>query len=159
MSKCQQNGSQSKNSVCAFFGNWRCNDYNQKILVAKMIKKMASYQGLSQKSFPSDTGWPDISMPSSYTVKKVNHFPVPSRDVTDQTLSGREKLNYSRPGRFWSVTSRLGTGKRLTLFYSVHCIENPTYVFPEMKLWGLVPNSYIYVSMSQVYFRWSTKLM
>ncbi len=34
-----------------------------------------------------------------YTVKKVSHFPVPSRDVTDQTLSGREKLNYSRPGR------------------------------------------------------------
>ncbi len=54
-----------------------------------------------------------------YTVKKVSHFPVPSRDVTDQTLPGREKLNYSRPGRVWSVTSRLGTGKRLTLFYSV----------------------------------------
>jgi hypothetical protein len=34
-----------------------------------------------------------------YTVKKGSHFPVPSRDVTDQTLSGREKLNYSRPGR------------------------------------------------------------
>ncbi len=25
-----------------------------------------------------------------YTVKKVSHFPVPSRDVTDQTLPGRE---------------------------------------------------------------------
>jgi hypothetical protein len=33
------------------------------------------------------------------TVKKVSHFPVPSRDVTDQTLPRREKLNYSRPGR------------------------------------------------------------
>jgi hypothetical protein len=31
--------------------------------------------------------------------KKVNDFPVPSRDVTDQTLPGQEKLNYSRPGR------------------------------------------------------------
>ncbi len=51
--------------------------------------------------------------------KKVRHFPVPSRDVTDQTFSGREKLNYSRLGRVWSVTSRLGMGKRLTLFYSV----------------------------------------
>ncbi len=56
--------------------------------------------------------------------KKVCHFPVPSRDVTNQTLSGREKLNYSRPGRVWSVTSRLETGKRLTLFYSVD--ENET---------------------------------
>ncbi len=51
--------------------------------------------------------------------KKVCHFPVPSRDVTDETLHGREKLNYSRPGRVSSVTSRMGTGKQLTLFYSV----------------------------------------
>jgi len=27
---------------------------------------------------------------STYTVKKVSDFPVPSRDVTSQTLSGRE---------------------------------------------------------------------
>ncbi len=36
---------------------------------------------------------------NSYTLKKkVDDFPVPSRDVTNQTVSGREKLNYSRPG-------------------------------------------------------------
>ncbi len=39
--------------------------------------------------------------------KKSNDFPVPSRDVTDQILPGREKFNYSRPG------------KLLTFFYSV----------------------------------------
>ncbi len=33
-----------------------------------------------------------------YTVKKVRHFPVLSRDVTNQTLLGRELFNYSRPG-------------------------------------------------------------
>ncbi len=27
---------------------------------------------------------------------------------------------------------------------AVHCTENPIYVFPEMKLRGLVPNSYIH---------------
>jgi hypothetical protein len=54
-----------------------------------------------------------------YTVKKVNNFPVPSRDVTDKTLPGRKLLNYSRPGRVWSVTSRLGTGKWQASFYSV----------------------------------------
>jgi|688.fasta_scaffold836330_1 hypothetical protein len=54
-----------------------------------------------------------------YTEKNVSHIPVPSRYITDQTLPGREKLNYSHPGRVWSVTFRLGTGKRLTLFYSV----------------------------------------
>ncbi len=30
------------------------------------------------------------------------------------------KVNYSCPGRVWSVTSRLGTGKSLTFFYSVY---------------------------------------
>ncbi len=33
------------------------------------------------------------------TVKKASHFPVPIRDVSYQTLPGREKLNYSQPGR------------------------------------------------------------
>ncbi len=36
-----------------------------------------------------------------YTVKKVNDFPVPSRDITYQTLPGREQFNFSRPGRVW----------------------------------------------------------
>jgi hypothetical protein len=44
-------------------------------------------------------------------------FPVPSRDVTDQTLPGREYFNYSRPGmRVCLVTSRLGMGKSITFF-------------------------------------------
>jgi hypothetical protein len=59
-----------------------------------------------------------LFLPTARTVKKVCNFSVPSRDVTDETLPGREKLNYSRPGRVSSVTSRLGTGKQLTLFYS-----------------------------------------
>jgi hypothetical protein len=58
---------------------------------------------------------------TSYTVKKVSGFPVPSRDVIDQTLPGQELLNYSYPGRVWFVTSRLGTGKPLNFFYSVCC--------------------------------------
>jgi hypothetical protein len=46
-------------------------------------------------------------------------FPVPSRDVTNQTLPGWELLNYFRLERVWLVTSRLGTGKTITFFYSV----------------------------------------
>ncbi len=34
---------------------------------------------------------------------------------------------------------------------SLHCTENPIYVFPEMKLRGLVPNYYIHVSVSYLY--------
>ncbi len=69
----------------------------------------------------------------------VNDFPVPSRDVTNQILPDREKLNCSRPGRVWLVTSRLGTGKSLTFFYSaetsflpalIRTIQSETGVFP-----------------------------
>ncbi len=55
-----------------------------------------------------------------YTVKKFGDFPVPSQDVTNQTLTGSEKLNYSQPGRVWLVTFRLETGKLLTFFHSLH---------------------------------------
>ncbi len=51
--------------------------------------------------------------------KELAIFPSPAgMSLTKLSLSGK-KLNYSCPGRVWSVTSRLGTGKRLTLFYSV----------------------------------------
>ena len=33
----------------------------------------------------------------------------------------------------------------------VHCNKNPIYVFPEMKLRGLAPSSYIHVSVSDLY--------
>ncbi len=36
----------------------------------------------------------------------------------------------------------------LMLLLPLHCTENPIYVFPEMKLRGLVPNSCIYVFVS-----------
>jgi hypothetical protein len=61
----------------------------------------------------------DDVMIRRYTVKKVIVFPVPSRDVTNQTLPGRELLNFSLPGRVRLVRSRLGTGKTITFFYSV----------------------------------------
>jgi hypothetical protein len=35
--------------------------------------------------------------------------------------------------------------------YCIHCKKNPIYVFPEMKLRGLVPNFYIHVSVSDFY--------
>jgi hypothetical protein len=58
-----------------------------------------------------------------YTVKKVSRFPVPSWDVSNQTLTVWDKLHYSRPGRVLLVTSRLGTGKRLTFFYRVSYLD------------------------------------
>jgi hypothetical protein len=36
-------------------------------------------------------------------------------------------------------------------FLTLHCKEDPIYVFPEMKLRGLVPNFYIRVSVSNLY--------
>jgi hypothetical protein len=37
------------------------------------------------------------------------------------------------------------------LLQQVQCNENPIYVSPEMKLRGLAPNSYIHVSVSDLY--------
>jgi hypothetical protein len=49
----------------------------------------------------------------------ISCFPFPSRDVTNQTLHGREYFNNSQPGRVLSVTSRLGAGKRIIFLNSV----------------------------------------
>ncbi len=32
-----------------------------------------------------------------------------------------------------------------------HCTENPIYIFLEMKMGGFVPNSYIHVSVNDLY--------
>ncbi len=72
-----------------------------------------------------------LSLPppvSYYTVKKASYFPVPSQEVTYQTLPGRGKLKYSQPGRVWLLTSWLGTGKSLIFFYSVTCSCLPCLV-------------------------------
>ncbi len=65
--------------------------------------------------FPQGTQY--LFVPVAHTVKKVENFPVPSRDVTNQTLPGRDKLfNYFRPVIILFVTSRRGTEKSLTFF-------------------------------------------
>jgi hypothetical protein len=33
----------------------------------------------------------------------------------------------------------------------LYCTKNPIFVFPEMKLQNLIPNSYIHVSVSNLY--------
>ncbi len=66
---------------------------------------------------------------SNVHCKKVIVFPVPSGDVTNQSLPGQDLLNYSRPGRVWSVTSRLGTGKTIIIFYSVLRLKKKDFDF------------------------------
>ncbi len=50
--------------------------------------------------------------------KRLAFFPSPAGMwyATNQTLSGRKLLNYSRPERVWLVTSRLRTGKTINFF-------------------------------------------
>ncbi len=56
--------------------------------------------------------------------KELAIFPSPAgMSLTKLSLAGK-KLNYSRPGRVWSVTSRLETGKRLNLLYCAGGIES-----------------------------------
>jgi hypothetical protein len=46
----------------------------------------------------------------------------------------------------WHIKYGNNSTERVT-----HCIGNLIYVFPEMKLCGLVPNSYIHASVSDIY--------
>jgi hypothetical protein len=69
-----------------------------------------------RRTAPATPGTSRVGAGGEYTVKKVIDFPVPGRDVTYQTLPGREKFNYSRPGKVWQVTPRLGTVKFITSF-------------------------------------------
>jgi hypothetical protein len=56
----------------------------------------------------------------SYTVKKeLAVFPSPAGMSLIKLFLGGNNIVFSRPERVWSVTSRLGTGKWLILFYSV----------------------------------------
>ncbi len=59
----------------------------------------------------------------SHCKKELAIFPSPAGLSLTKLSLGGKKLNYSRPGRVWSVTSRLGTGKRPTLFYSAPTIK------------------------------------
>jgi hypothetical protein len=52
--------------------------------------------------------------------KELAVFPSPAGMSLIKLFLGGNNLVFSRPERVWSVTSRLGTGKWPTLFYSVH---------------------------------------
>jgi hypothetical protein len=47
---------------------------------------------------------------------------------------------------------KAGTGSMLSSALWEERAENPKQIFPEMKLRGFVPNSCIYVSVSDLYF-------
>jgi hypothetical protein len=51
--------------------------------------------------------------------KEIAVFPSPAGMSLIKLFLGGNNLVFFRPERVWSVTSRLGTGKWLTLFYSV----------------------------------------
>ncbi len=62
-----------------------------------------------------------------------------------QTVSGSsQKLDGQYGGR--GLQCNFGCVRVCTTLY-----QNPIYVFPEMKLHGLIPNSYIHVSLSGLY--------
>jgi hypothetical protein len=41
--------------------------------------------------------------------------------------------------------------RRTAVTSSTHCKKDPIDVFPEMKLSGLIPNSHVHVSVSDLY--------
>jgi hypothetical protein len=65
--------------------------------------------------------------------KELAVFPSPAGMSLIKLFLGGNNLVFSRPERFWSVTSRLETGKWLTIFYSVGKIKN------NLKFWTDFP--------------------
>jgi hypothetical protein len=73
--------------------------------------------------FPSPAGMPltkqSLAWNNLHCKKRFGIFPSPAgMPLTKLSLAGIQ-FNYFRPGRVWLVTSRLGTGKSFTMFYSV----------------------------------------
>ncbi len=111
-----------------------------------------AYKVCKDHAYISFPAFVDVSH-LQHTVKKVNCFSRPPAGMS-LTLPGRELLIYSRPGRFWLVTSRLGTGKTITFFNSVvfktmlwKLVYSPTYftlvclTFYRASLWWWVRGS------------------
>ncbi len=69
----------------------------------------------------------------AYTVQKDTDFPVPSLNVTNQTL----------PGRVWLVTSMPRTGKTLS-FFTVYYYWYTVYLY-DFALFHDKPASYVYL--------------
>ncbi len=55
--------------------------------------------------------------------KKLSIFPSPARTLLTKLSMARNNQYFSRPGRVWSVTSRLGTGKSI-IFFTVYTVES-----------------------------------
>jgi hypothetical protein len=56
----------------------------------------------------------------------------------------------------YTVLTQLYLGELIKIsskifLHILYCTENPSYVFPEMKLCSLILNSYIHVSVSDLY--------
>ncbi len=59
---------------------------------------------------------------------------------------GRKSLSQTKCSAVsWNYAWRIG---------KMHCTENPIYVFPEKELRDLSPNSFIHVSVSDLYILW-----
>ncbi len=110
--------------------------------------------------------------PPPNTAEKYSHFLVPSRDVTDQTLSGRGKTKLFPPRKSLVSDIPPGDGKTanpllqwtlpfrdivfLTFFTQcciplLRCNENPLDVFPGKELCELSPNFHIKLSLRDLY--------
>ncbi len=51
----------------------------------------------------------------------------------------------------WKASVVYTVQMSLSFASCMYCTKNPIYVFPEMKRRGLVPNSYIHLSMISLY--------
>jgi hypothetical protein len=85
----------------------------------KLEKKLKVPQGKNVQSAPQCFFCTGMQWPPIHCKKELAVFPSPAGMSLIKLFLGGNNLVFSRPERVWSVTSRLGTGKWITLFYSV----------------------------------------
>jgi hypothetical protein len=91
--------------------------------------------------------------------KELAVFPSPAGMSLIKLFLGGNNLVFSRPERVWSVTSRLGTGKWLTLFYSVWALVDQLIAWMKEHRAVLGPLKYLTAWAYYLLFTLSTPLI
>ncbi len=89
----------------------------KEIKFSSYIRKWSSCKVIYEEGLPNIWGNAQI-FNHLHCKKELAVFPSPAGMSLIKLFLGGNNLVFSRPERVWSVTSRLGTGKWLTLFYS-----------------------------------------
>ncbi len=84
-----------------------------------------------------------LFLPENLGIPQTNfEWNIPFSEWLQKSIFSLDRLLKLSPSHVYCVSSRGKAGNNyFQRLLWVHCTENPIYVFPEMKLYSLVPNS------------------